>query len=160
MAGSTMTSASLYTITTLNNKSIFIADTTTRRVGVNTLAPSSALHVNGNTLLNGSVDIIGYTGNIASITNGVTNAILSEINNKETTPYQTENMCCKVLSVDKDNRIVLVKLPPSMCTLSVACGGTPTPTPVDGVCGSANNQTVSTAPTTNLCSVGSASRVS
>ncbi len=37
---------------------------------------------------------------------------------------------------------------------------TPTPSPINGACGSANNTTVSTAPTTNLCSAGTASTVS
>jgi hypothetical protein len=35
----------------------------------------------------------------------------------------------------------------------------PTPTPVNGVCGSANNTNVSSAPTSGLCSTGSASSV-
>ncbi len=37
--------------------------------------------------------------------------------------------------------------------------GSPAPTPVNGGCGSANNTTVGSAPTTNLCSTGSASTV-
>jgi len=39
------------------------------------------------------------------------------------------------------------------------CTWTPTPIPVSGVCGSANGVAVSTQPTTNLCSAGSASPV-
>ncbi|MBI2037411.1 MAG: hypothetical protein HYT15_00555 [Candidatus Magasanikbacteria bacterium] len=37
--------------------------------------------------------------------------------------------------------------------------GSPAPTPVNGACGSSNNATVASAPTTNLCSSGSASTV-
>ena len=116
--------ANLVSTFSYNNKAIFVADTNTMRAGINTLAPQSALDVNGNTFLEGAARIIGDPLNIASISNGFTNARLLETNSRETTPFMGEDMCCKVLSVDRDNNIVLVQLPPTMCTLSVACGGT------------------------------------
>lgn len=119
-----MTSARAVLTISYNNRAIVIADTNTMRVGINTLAPRSAFDVNGNSYLDGALRIIGDPLNIASISNGFTNARLVEINSKETTPFMGEDMCCKVLSVDRNNNIVLVQLPPTMCTLSVACGGT------------------------------------
>ena len=60
--------------------------------------------------------------------------------------------------------IVLANVPGGVPVLpgsnnAYPAGGPPPPTPVNGVCGSANGTAVSTAPTTNLCSAGTATVV-
>lgn len=151
----TMQRAQMYQVMSLYSSTTLIAKTDTQQVGINTLVPQSTLDVNGDTYLDGSGYIFGIP---ASTSNGKTSIQMKEINNTESTTYTWWNTNCKWLSVDEAGHIILVQLPKTMCgaTGSIV---TPPTLATNGACGSAHNTTGTSAPTSNLCSAGTASSV-
>lgn len=153
----TMQRAQMYQIMSLYSSVTMIADTNAQSVGINTLVPQSTLDVNGDTYLDGSGYIIGTPATLLQY--GKTSIQLKELNNTESTPYTWWNTNCKWLSVDEAGHIILVQLPRTMCGATGSIVTPPTPTVINGACGSSHNTTGTSAPTSNLCSTGTASSV-
>ncbi|HSR89261.1 MAG TPA: hypothetical protein VLK22_02560, partial [Candidatus Udaeobacter sp.] len=80
--------------------------------------------------------------------------------------YLTQSLSAKQLymaffqfSLENSGSVVVTVDDAHLYVVRAQSNTPPPPTPVNGVCGSANGTTVPTIPTTNLCSVGAASSV-
>jgi len=85
----------------------------------------------------------------------MTSITLSEITSNETGNLRTlADVGCKLLTVDSNGNFVLEQVPYNICH-----NITDPNAPINGACGSAHDTTGTSAPTTNLCTTGTASSV-